>query len=536
MINLIRSGALAAPPLYHSRMSQPSSSSSSSSSFYVVDYEKQFLSAVIRTEGAVLADTPHITAADFSETNRVVFNAIQSCLAGGAFNRFILVQKLNGLNIKIGGVIEPEIYVNAIADLNGVSDRAAIEISKQIKQVTIRRELDRTIDQMKLLVKNSKDMKASELVAAVTGAFNAKVNVFSGAGENEPVDLYASIRKFLDIDNSFSERAITPPFKILTDLYGFWDAGNTTVIASRMKIGKSSFWLSSAQQLAASDKNDEIRILVFDTELTVEENQSRSLAQISGVKEFKIRQGWYKKNAEEKRRVEAAAAYLEPITNRVHHCFCGGMELEEMLSVARRWAKKYLTPGKRGLIVWDYIKMDSGSDWKSKNSLSLVIGEKINAIKNLTKELKVHCLCFAQTNRENVDSKGGERQESSAVIGGSDMIAQFASCIFLLSELTPEDKMNYNQIKPGDATHSLKEIACRQRGPCELGEDRLVKYTDEKGKERFCKNYILLNFDSYNVREVSTFRQMVEKNKITGVNVQKPVAPVAPNTDGFTVL
>ena len=60
------------------------------SSLYSSDHEKQFLSAVIRSEGAILAECPQITEADFNpDTNRPVFRAISQCISNnGTVNRF----------------------------------------------------------------------------------------------------------------------------------------------------------------------------------------------------------------------------------------------------------------------------------------------------------------------------------------------------------------------------------------------------------------------------------------------------------------
>jgi len=266
---------------------------------------------------------------------------------------------------------------------------------------------------------------------------------------------------------------------------------------------------------------------VLDTELEAWENHSRSLAAISGVSEFRIRQGWYRKRPEERAKVEAATDFLEPLKQRVFHVYCGGMSLDELCSVARRWAHKNLTTGKRGLLVYDYIKYNSSQDWNSDRSLSVTIGEKMDRMKCLSKELHIPVLCFAQTNRENVDSKAGGRQQNSAVIAGSDLLAQFASNILLLEELTPDERGDLNQFKQGDATHVLREIACRQRGPCELGENRLVPYKDGK-VTRYTKNCILYNFNQFHVTEVGTLRQVMERNSTTPVNVQAQQQAGAP--------
>lgn len=498
---------------------------------YNLEYEKQFLSAVIRNP-AILADCAHINDHDFSDTNRVVFQTIRACLSSmgvGSFSRFILVERLKTLNLKIAGTVDPEVYVEALERI-GINDKAAIEVSRQILKWSIRRRLNATARLMLEITEDKKatERPAAELLAELTQAFNREVNLLEGSKEHQPIDMFGTIRGFLDIDNSFSSRAIASPWPIFNDLWGYFDRDSVTLLASRMKIGKSSFWLSMGLQLAQQDEDDSLRILVLDTELSVAENQSRVLSSVSGVKEFYIRQGWYKNHRENRAKVEAAAALIEPLTKRVDHIYCGGMDLEVIDSIARRWAHKTLTAGKRGLIVYDYIKLNSSADFGSKNPLFIQIGAKMDTMKRLSKDLQIPVICFAQTNRENVDTKEGGRMHNSAVIGGSDMLAQFASNIYLLDELSPEERAALGLLNPDSPTHSLREIACRQRGPCEMGEHGLVKYKDERGKDRYTRNYLLYRFDQFHVTEWGSLRTAIARNKtVIDVQGEKPADKAA---------
>lgn len=492
-------------------------------SLYSLELEKQFLSGTILAPSS-RAETSYITPADLSTTNRVVLSAIDACLAGDtAFSTFLLVDRLASLGIKIADSIEPAAYIKALEGL-AVGDKAVVGIAKQLKRTTIRRKLYEVGQRLMKATEKDDGKKAGEMVAEATAIFNGQVNILSGGDQKEPIDLYGTIRTFLTRDNSVSSRAIASPFPLFNDFYGYMDVGSVYLLCSRMKIGKSSWWLSMGQQLAEADSDDTLRILVLDTELEGWENHSRSLSAISGVSEFRIRQGWYRKRKDETEKVEAAADFLEPFKERVHHIYCGGMEMDEMCSVARRWAYKQLREGKRGLIVYDYLKLNSQADFQNDQSLSIRIGGKMDTLKRLSKELHVPVMAFAQTNRENVDSKGGARQQNSAVVGGSDMLAQFASNIYLLEELTPEERAAWGQLERGQATHSLREIACRQRGPCELGENKLVPYKDGKAT-RYTKNYLLYSFDQFHVREVGTFRQIMERQQSLGIQVAPQPAP-----------
>lgn len=497
-------------------------------SLYSLDHEKHFLSAVIRSEGKLLAECHQINENDFSpHSNRPIFRSIKDCLSkNGVVNRYVLISNLEASSIKVGGVIEPSLYINSLVDLNNVNDKAAIEIAKELRRWTIRRRLNEASKDMAKMTDNEQGKSPIDLIAEVTGRFNDEINLIGGS-DNDPKDLYGTIEDFLKKKSSYDERSVKSPFPLFNDFYGFFDPGNLSVIVSRMKIGKSTFWLSMLQQLAAMDKDDNLRFLVLDTELTTEENQARALAAASGVKEFYIRHKLYRKDAIQLKKVEDAAKMLKPLAGRISHEYCGGMDLETQLVIARRWAHQNLIEGKRGMIILDYFKLNSSADFKT-DKLFMTIGEKVDAFKNLSKELNVHIFCFAQANRENEDSKYGNKVHNSSVIGGSDMIAQFASNIYLLEQYSGEEKIKICGDETFKFTHALKEIVTRQLGPDIGGHRRTVKYQDDHSKDRYCSNFLLFNFNNFHVQEIGTFQDAVDRSKVFA-NIQPPAPALPPD-------
>jgi hypothetical protein len=78
-----------------------------------------------------------------------------------------------------------------------------------------------------------------------------------------------------------------------------------------------------------------------------------------------------------------------------------------------------------------------------------------------------------------------------------------------------------------------------------MGKDRLVKFTEEnaltkKTVEKWCENYLLFSFNNFVFKEAGTFGDVVERLKITGVNVQPPLPPASTSeessSNGFTIL
>lgn len=496
--------------------------------FFNKEAEKVVLSRLLKNP-SLRADIRQIAPADMSpEVNRAVLNAIDACIASGIeWSEFLVIDRLNSLGIKLGGVLEPGVYISSLTLLD-VTDAAAIGMAKTIKKWTVRRELHAIGKQIvALTTEDNADKGAAALVDDVTAVFNDHVNLIEGSKEHEPVDLYATMPAFVNEETTFDSGSIPSPFPLYNDLYGYFDPQSIYCWIARMKVGKSSFAMSMFQQMALACKDDSFRALVLDTEMSTAEVQSRILSSLSGVKEFYIRHKLYKqtKYRHMKASVEKALDTMSPLWGKIEHLHIGGWSLENQISATRRWAHKNLRGSKRGIVALDYFKLNSSADFSSKTSRDILLGGKVDAYKCLIKDINVPLVAFAQANREGEDTKQGSRLSNSSVIGGSDMIAQFCSNIYLLEKLSAEERASLNQLTPESATHSLKLIAPRQLGPNELGNDCLVKYTEvnpttRKSYDRWCENHLLLSFNQFRFSEVGTFKDVYERSRSTGINVQ----------------
>lgn len=493
---------------------------------FKLESEKQFLSAAIRFP-AILAECP-LNERDFSPVNRVVFSALKACVASNAeFSHHILVDRLSSYGIKIADSIDPGVYIGALVGL-GVVEKAGIGIAKELKRTTVRRELHeigrkiQAATAQDIATGDKEPKKAAELLAEVTGIFNEHVNVVSGSKEHEPLDLYATMDKFINEETSFDTGSVPSPFKLYNDLYGWFDPASIYLFVARLKVGKSALAMSMFQQMAQADTNNSLRALILDTEMSTEEVQSRILSSLSGVKEFYIRHKIYRKHKHMRDKVDEAYERMKPIWGRIEHVFIGGWSLEAQTSAARRWAHKRLRNGEQGIMALDYFKMSNSAEFNSKQSRDILLGAKVDCYKNLVKELRIPLVAFCQANRDGEDSKAGSRIQNSSVVAGSDMIAAFCSNIYLIEKLSPEQRAALGQLASGSATHSLKLIAPRQLGPNELGHDKLVKYKDGKA-DRWCENHILLSFENFVFKEVGMFADIYERNKSTATQVQPAV-------------
>lgn len=500
-----------------------------------LEHEQNYISALLKRP-LLRADTSHLTDKDFSPNHRSIIQTFDACLAkGGDVNRFIVADAMKAIGAKVAdGQVEVGPYLEAL-ELREVNEAAAVEIAKQIKTTTVRRELYHTGQEIsaKALVSHHSDgesKSAIEIVGEAQESFNRKVNLLGG-DDAEPKDAY-HVDAFIDQASSFDHRGIEMPFRLYTDFYGQMDPAGLYAVAARLKVGKSTWLQSLLHQIATLDDRDEFRVLILDTELTLDQWQSRLIASITGIKEWYIRRKIYKKDREMSEKVARARELIKDMQGKVFHVFIGASDLKQQESIARRWYYKHVHgTNRRGMIAVDYFKPTVGGDFDGKTPYFLNFGNRVNQYKNLAIELEIPVYALVQVNREGEDTKSGGRMSNSTVVSGGDMLGQFCSSLHLLERLSNDFKAQWGLLGDDAPTHALKPLATRQLGPNSTGLDNLVKYDEivhGKPVTRYCDNYLMYRFRGFVVSEWGSFKEVVERNRIIGISAKLQPASEVP--------
>lgn len=484
-------------------------------SLYSLELEKQFLSGTILNPSS-RAETTNVQPSDLSQTNRVVLAAIDACLASDTpFSVFLLADRLTSLGIKIADSLEPGLYLRSLEGL-AVGDKAVIGIAKQLKTVSIRRKLHETGQRIVRAMEHAETKKATELVAEATEIFNGQVNILSGGFADEPQDLFGGMEAYIEgIGGDPAEIGARPPYPIYHRLWGTFSPGDMSVYCARPKGSKSTFLMNTAEQCVEQDPD--VMCLMLDTELETARVQRRSVAAITGVNEYHLRVGEWKKDRAMAAKVRAAWARVRQLSNRIHHIYVGSKSTDDMLSICRRWHAKHVAGrSKKAIICLDYIKLSS-SDMDNMGQMKdyQLVGKRVDQFKQLATELQCHVCTAAQTNRSNEGRDVATRRSDGAAIGLSDFISQFSSQIFILERLTDEQLA---MLGSAVATHTLTNVYARNLGPD--GVAPMVQYRDERGKQRWTDNFVFYNIKNFRVEEVSDFRTIAGRHKSTGVPVQ----------------
>lgn len=491
-------------------------------SLFNIDLEKQFLSSIIRNP-ASLADCSQVTEKSFSVTNRCVFAAIRAMQASNQeVNEYTLVARLEGLNVKIGGELEPKNYIPALV-MMGVSEHAAESIGKELVSLEINREMwlvgqrisnlaSKKVNEYK---KDGGFMRASEVVNEATKIFNDKVNVLGGE-DGEPIDLYGEIGDYVNsLGGEVDDTGAIPPFPIFHSLWGSFSPGDMSVFCARPKGSKSTLLYNISEMCVENDPD--VMVLMIDTELEPQRVMRRAVSMMSGVNEFYIKTGKWRQNKEMRSKIIPALERFESTKGRIFHKFVPGKSTDEIISMCRRWHKKYVKPGnKKAIICLDYIKLgssDMGEIGKIKDYQ--LVGMKVDKFKQLAAELQAHVITAAQTNRQNEGKDASTRRSDGGAIGLSDFISQYASNIYMLEKLTVDQIAEFNSL---DCTHTISAVYTRNLG--ERGQEPDVKYVGANGKIHWIPNFVFFRIKNFKVEEITDFKTAVEKMRVRGVDVQ----------------
>lgn len=221
--------------------------------------------------------------------------------------------------------------------------------------------------------------------------------------------------------------------------------GCVALVASRMKIGKSSFANNVSLNVAGQL---DIPVLYVDTEMTIEEQQNRAAAAMSGLFLEDVELGRLDKG--QQRRLGEAISKLESMP--YFHEDVRGLRFDDILSRIRRWVIRNVGLRDDGranpcLIIFDYFQLLAADDMgRMAEHQALAFNAK--KLKDQMATLGTACLAFAQQNRDGIDFK------DERVLRGADRILDTVTSFWLFCRKAEAD---IPPNKPGEPkyTHEL---------------------------------------------------------------------------------
>jgi replicative DNA helicase len=255
----------------------------------------------------------------------------------------------------------------------------------------------------------------------------AERKIFSVADSRETKG-FASMREILVANMHAIEELAQKKSDVIGLSTGFDDfdkltsglrPGQLIILAARPAMGKTSLFLSAAQNIAMTGKSV---VAIFSLEMSQEELGFRFLSGLARIDAKRLKIG----RLQDRDWPKLAQAADTLSKSKIYIDDSGDLTVMDIRSRCRRLL---LQEKRLDLIVIDYLQLMKGSKAASKGdgSREREISEISRNLKNLAKELKVPVIALSQLNR-GVESRPNKRpmlsdlRESGAIEQDADMV------------------------------------------------------------------------------------------------------------------
>jgi len=471
---------------------------------YSLQVEKYVLSGLIRHPTSFADVESFISDNDFiNEVHYTIFCVFKETFnKGEQIDKVLISQKCKNLGITFKDQsIDIFNYVNSIC-LIPTSQPGLKEGAKELLKLRIRREIEQTGDEIKKFANSCAEKPIEEIITESDKIYNNKICAYA-AENNKPEDITANVIEIIEErgNNPIQDTGLVTPYPNFNRLYGGIRPGNIYAWVSRPKHGKSTILNDLAIKVTSMNKG--CRALVLDTEMSTIDMKFRIASSITGIPVWHLETGNWKKNVNLFNKFEESKNKIKGLSNQVDHLQVAGKPIEEVASIVKRWYFSKVGRGNQCVIVYDYIKLTGESD-KNKQEYQL-IGDKVNALKELCLELNVPILTACQLNRS---AENGV--DDSSAISQSDRLQWYASFVAIFRRKSVEEIAD-DGIEFG--SHKLIPLATRFQGKDSAGHHDLVRIKEGK-KIKYAPNYISFNINNFNVEETGTLEDILSAKSL----------------------
>ena len=389
---------------------------------FSLEAEQSVLGSILIDPESISEIATIITTEDFYlEKHREIYSAMQRLfLKSKDIDAIVLAEELTKEGVYTSD--ESKAYIRTLADIvpatNNVKEYARIVKDKSL---------------LRALIAVCGDITESAYAAQDDVSFildNAGGSIFALTQNQQQsdfthirdviVDAYAHLKALSE--NSEDIKGVETGFSALDNVLVGMGKGNLILIGARPGMGKTSFALNIASNVARKTGKE---VCIFSLEMSKQELVMRMLSSEAMVESNKLRSGTLSKEDWDK--LARAAEYLAACNIYIDDT--SGITVTGMKSKLRK--KRNL-----GLVVVDYLQLMS-SDKKIDNRV-LEVGDISRNMKLMAKDLGVPVLCCAQLSRgpESRTSKKpmlSDLRDSGAIEQDADAV------LFLYREMYYDD-------------------------------------------------------------------------------------------------
>jgi len=386
--------------------------------------------------GAILVDSSSmdkisdiVKADDFySSINKIIFQAISELYGEGYPVDLLTVknklEKTGNLE-RIGGAAGISRFVTSIPSI-----ASAVTYAKIVREKSIARKL---IETSKEIVDHA--LSGEKDITELLDLAESKVFSISERGiSHNFVSISESLEEaFERIDRIHKEkgslRGISTGFYDLDNYLSGFQKGDLIVLAARPGMGKSSFALDIARNVATKQKEP---VAVFSLEMSKDQVVDRFIASQANIDLWRMRTGKMRDEDFEKIQIAYGELYEAPI-------YIDDSLTTNVLDI-RSKSRKLRAESGLSMIVVDYLQLLEG---KNKESRVQEVSEISRHLKSLARELNIPILACAQLSRA-VEQRPDKRpilsdlRESGSIEQDADVVL----FIFRESYYKPENQEN----------------------------------------------------------------------------------------------
>jgi replicative DNA helicase len=373
----------------------------------MIEAEQSIISSMIQNPDCIDMVLESINADD-----------IQSPMARNAFTT--IVQLTNeSIDVDVLSVAEKMNNLDYVTDLITNAHTFNVSVSIEIiKKESSRRKALKSLEQARDQV-----LSADSVEQQVQALESLADSVESGEPEYRtlPEVMKSALQRFSDKINGKIAKGIQTGFKSIDERLGGLVRGNMIVVGARPAMGKTTFAMNIAENVAYGGG----KVLVFSMEMSDEEIADRMISSASNIPMNILRNPEYTEESfgpGEQQKLEIGLRKVKGIENRLTIIDKPSMHVDHVRNISRKFNRGQ----KLDLIVIDYLQlMRSGA----KNRFD-EISEVSRSIKAMAKQIDVPVIVLSQLSRE-VEKRSDSRPVNSD-LRESGQIEQDADIIMFL--------------------------------------------------------------------------------------------------------
>ena len=209
------------------------------SSIRSVQIEKHVLAGFLKYPQVYFEVSHFINENDFSNGHKTIFSVVKGqIMKSQPLDPVIIGEKIKNLGINFKQDFNVFDYIESLAFLK-ISQKSLIDACKNLKTITIRREVAETASLIAEAMENSGDKSPDEIISLADKMYNDRVTAYDL--EANPEDLFQDIEKMVEerANNPIAETGYLTPYKLFNKMYGGLRPGELYAWVSRPKHGKA---------------------------------------------------------------------------------------------------------------------------------------------------------------------------------------------------------------------------------------------------------------------------------------------------------